>query len=200
MDVITFLEIVGTVTGVTHLWLLTRQKISAWIFGIISVGIYIYITYDVKYYSGSILNLCFIGLNCFGWYNWSRQKAEVVVVKVTRLSRINIAFAVIIIAAGTVLWGSFMGSSTDADLPYPDAFAAIASLVAQYLLTQKKIDNWVIWIIVDLVFIPMFIYKGLFISAGLYTLYLLLCISGIIQWRRELSHPVVPLQNANVEV
>ena len=187
MSFITSLEIVGTATGIIHLFLLTRQKISAWIFGIICVSIYVYISYDAKYYSDMILNMFYIGLNIFGWHNWSRKKEELSLVKVTRLSKENISLILVIIAAGTFLWGWFMTSKTDAAFPYPDAFTTVASLTAQYLLTQKKIDNWLIWIVVNLVAIPMYLYKGLYITAGLFCVYLVMCILGFFEWRKEMT-------------
>lgn len=187
MEFITFLEIIGTITGLTHLWLLTRQKISAWIFGIICVSIYMYISYDAKYYSDAILNGCFFVLNVFGWYNWARKKVENEEVKVTRLSSSGLSVSIAIIVIGTLLWGWFMSTKTDASIPYPDAFTTVASLTAQYLLTQKKIDNWIIWMVVNVVAIPMYIYKGLYITAGLFFVYLLLCISGFIEWRKEMK-------------
>ena len=187
MSLITLLEIIGTATGITHLWLLTRQKISAWIFGIICVSIYVYISYDAKYYSDMILNLFYIGLNIFGWYNWSRKKEELSLVKVTRLSPKNLALVIGIIAVGTLLWGRLMTSQTDAAYPYPDAFTTVASLTAQYLLTQKKIDNWVIWMVVNIVAVPMYLIKGLWITAGLFGVYLTMCILGFFEWRKELK-------------
>ena len=187
MELITFLEIIGTITGILHLWLLTRQNIIAWPIGIICVSIFLYIFYDAKLYSDSILQICYIGLNLFGWYNWSRRKEELDFVKVTRLAKKHWALVIGIILSGTFLWGWFMTSKTDADFPYIDAFTTVASLTAQYLLTQKKIGNWVIWIVVNLVSIPLYLYKGLTITAGLFCVYLTMCILGYIEWKKELN-------------
>ena len=78
-------------------------------------------------------------------------------------------------------------SKTDADFPFIDAFTTVASLTAQFLLTQKKIDNWIIWILVNLVTIPLYFYKGLYFFSGLFVVYLILCISGLIEWRKQLK-------------
>ena len=183
----TTLEIIGTVTGLIHLVLLTREKISAWIFGIICVAIFAYVLYHQQLYSDAILNAIYIPLNIYGWYNWSRRKKETSTVHVSRLSSNAIGIVIAIILSGTIAWGYFMASQTDADFPFIDAFTTVASLTAQFLLTQKKIDNWVIWIIVNLVTIPLYYYKGLYFFSGLFVVYLVLCISGLLEWRKQLK-------------
>lgn len=187
IDLLTILEIIATVSGLIHVFLLTREKIIAWPFGILTVSVYVYIFFVSRLYSDAILHVFYIGLNSYGWYNWAKRKGTVAEVAVTRLSRMNLAAVSGVILLGTLAWGRFMDANTDADFAYFDAFTTVASLIAQYLLTQKKIDNWVIWILVDLVAIPIYLLKGLYLTSGLYLVYLLLCISGWLEWRRTMS-------------
>ena len=186
MDLLTILEIIATISGLVHVYLLTKEKIIAWPFGIVTVSIYVYIFFVSKLYSDAILHVIYFFLNIYGWYNWSRRHNDAPDVLITRLSRPGILLFSVIIIAGSLSWGTVMQHNTDASFPYFDAYTTVASLCAQYLLAQKKIDNWIIWILVDLVAIPIYLLKGLYFTSGLYFVYLLLCISGFLQWRRAM--------------
>ena len=80
-----------------------------------------------------------------------------------------------------------MSTYTDADLPFFDSFTTSGSLVAQYLLAKKYLQNWWLWILVDLVAIPLYIYKSLYIIAGLFTVYLIICVWGYISWSKAMK-------------
>lgn len=181
---LTLLEIIATASGLVHVFLLTREKIIAWPFGIITVTIYVYLFYVSRLYSDAILHVFYIGLNSFGWYNWARRTGNHAEVLITRLKANWTAALTAAIVIGTIGWGYIMDTQTDADFAYFDAFTTVASLFAQYLLTQKKIDNWIIWIAVDMVAIPIYLLKGLYFTSGLYAVYLALCISGFMEWRK----------------
>ncbi len=186
INLMTVLEIVATASGLIHVFLLTREKIIAWPFGILTVTLYVYIFYASKLYSDAILHVFYIVLNCFGWYNWARREEEKEEVVIGRLSANLLALLAGTIILGALGWGYVMRTYTNADFAYFDAFITVSSLLAQYLLTQKKIDNWIIWIIVDLVAIPIYLLKGLYFTSGLYVVYLLLCISGFLAWRKTM--------------
>ncbi|RMD68810.1 MAG: nicotinamide riboside transporter PnuC, partial [Bacteroidetes bacterium] len=91
------------------------------------------------------------------------------------------------ILAGAAAWGWFMATHTDADFPYFDAFTTVASLVAQYLMARKKLENWIIWIIVDVVAIQIYYLKGLYVTSFLFVVYLGLSIKGWIDWKRSMT-------------
>ena len=187
MDTLTTLEWIATVCGLVHVYLLTREKTIAWPFGIITVAIYVYIFYVSKLYSDTILHVFYIFINSYGWYNWTRGKAKTTMVQIGRLSLNGILLLVGIIVTGTLGWGYFMATQTDASFPYPDAFTTVASLCAQYLLTQKKLDNWAVWMAVNLVAMPIYFLKGLHITVGLYAVYLVLAVMGLVEWRRMMG-------------
>ena len=94
--------------------------------------------------------------------------------------------AVIVIILSFVL-GFVMGRYTDADLYYFDSFTTSGSLVAQYLLAKKYLQNWLLWIIVDMVAIPVYLYKGLYYFSLLFLVYLIICIYGYVSWKKNLS-------------
>ncbi|MBK7344841.1 MAG: nicotinamide mononucleotide transporter [Saprospiraceae bacterium] len=128
-----------------------------------------------RLYSDAILHVVYIGLNTYGWYHWLQPTQIRQNIPVTRLTGKQLSTIIGAIVLLTLLWGYVMDTRTDADFAYFDAFTTVASLIAQFLLTRKKIDNWLIWIAVDLVAIPIYLLKGLYITSGLYTVYLILC-------------------------
>lgn len=180
------LEIVATVTGIIAVALQAKEKITAWPFAIVSVTIMAYIFFNSKLYSDFGLHIIYIGLNIFGWYVWSSSRS--MAVKPTRLlNKLQLAIAIGISFMGAIIIGFLMTTYTDADLAYFDAFTTSTSLVAQYLLAKKYLQNWLLWIIADLVALPVYLYKGLYYIAFLFLAYLLLSIWGYQEWRKNLE-------------
>ncbi len=187
------LEAVAVIAGILCVWLQTKEDIRAWPFGILSVILYVYIFHENYLYSDMILNAIYIILNIYGWWNWSRRKTEVKSeVPVQTISSQGHIILVVIIIVGTAIWGWNMGHFTRAQFVYYDAFTTVGSLVAQYLLAKKYLENWYVWIIVDLVAIPVYLAKGLHLTALLFGVYLALCIYGLLQWKKQLK-PVASL-------
>jgi nicotinamide mononucleotide transporter len=94
---------------------------------------------------------------------------------------------VIISLAGSALLGSVLRHATDAALPFMDSFLSSTSLVAQWMMTKKKLENWLVWIAVDVLYVGMFIFKGLYLTAGLYAVFLALAVKGYLDWRRSMT-------------
>ena len=88
--------------------------------------------------------------------------------------------------------GALLRHTTDAALPFMDSFLSSTSLVAQWMMTKKLLENWLVWIAVDVLYVGMFLFKGLFLTAGLYAVFLVLAVRGYLDWRRSMA-PAVPL-------
>lgn len=183
----TELEIIATITGIASVALQAREKLIAWPFAIISVSILAYIFFYQKLYSDLGLHIIYIVLNIYGWIVWSQKKGNEEVTPTQILSKKGLLTSVLVTIGGTFLIGYLMSTYTDADLAFFDAFTTSGSLVAQYLLAKKYLQNWWLWIIVDLVAIPLYIYKGIWIIAGLFFVYLMICIWGYIRWNNKLK-------------
>ncbi len=194
MDSFQLIELIAVFFGIINVYLLTRQNIWAWPAGIIMVSIYVYIFFVSKLYSDFILHIIYVILNVYGWWYWSQKSTkngqdgkDAPTVPVTHLSNMAIAGWTALIVAGTGIWGYIMDTHTDADFAYFDAFTTVASLVAQYLLARKKLENWIIWIVVDLVAINIYFLKGLYFTSALYGIFLALCVLGLIEWKRSMK-------------
>lgn len=194
-ETITTLEIIATICGLVNVYLLTKEKVTAWPFGIASVSMYAYIFFSTKLYSNAILHVVYFILNIYGWYNWSRRSANAPPLSITRLQPVAVGALVLIILIAGGTWGCFMKAQTDSQFPFFDAFIMVTSLVAQYLLAKKKIENWVLWILVDILAIPIYALNGLLVTSGLYVVYLLLSTSGLISWYKTMKQQL-PLEHS----
>ncbi len=191
MEWITVLEWVATAIGILCVWLMARQNIWGWPAGILTTAIYSWIFFESRLYSDALLNVIYVGLNMYGWWYWLRRRQEadrgLPVRTLSQGSRLAWGLGIL---AGAGLWGWFMAAHTDADFPYFDAFTTVASLVAQYLMARKKLENWVIWIVVDVVAIQIYYLKGLYVTSFLFAVYLALSVKGWREWKRSMSREV----------
>lgn len=181
------LELVAVITGVLSVYLLTKQRIEAWYFGLVTVSIYVYIFLQQKLYSDMILHVVYVVLNIYGWYSWKYGDAKHKELKPTMLSWGQRMIWIIIIVIGFLIWGYLMNRYTDADYAYVDAFTTVTSLVAQWFLAKKKIENWVLWMIVNVIAIGLYYVKGIVLTSGLYAIYLILAFMGFFSWKKNLS-------------
>ncbi len=185
------LEIFATLTGIIAVFLQAREKITAWPFAIISVIVLAYIFYSSRLYSDFGLHLIYILLNIYGWILWRGKGNNNKVVPTQIMGVKSMAIAVVTITISTITIGFLMHKYTDAELFYFDAFTTSGSLVAQYLLAKKYLQNWLLWIIVDLVAIPMYLYKGLYYVSFLFVTYLIICSYGYLSWKKGMDTLVV---------
>lgn len=181
-----WIEAAATIFGILAVWLTVRRNILCWPAGLIQVLLYIYIFFVVKLYSDLILHVFYIFLQFFGWYNWLHGGDDHGELKVSGLKRLRLVGWIFLGLAGTALWGWGMTRFTDASLPYPDAFTTVMSLVATWLMAKKKLDSWLFWIAVDVIAIGVYYYKELYLTCGLYSVFLILATIGYFTWQRAM--------------
>jgi len=181
-------EIIATISGIAAVFLQTKENIWAWPLAILSVGISVIIFYSSQLYSDLGLHIVYVFLNIYGWYVWSNHSEVFESVRMTKVMNRRAIFSAIAISIlGGLTLGAGMNHYTNADMAYIDACTTSTSLVAQYLLAKKYLQNWLFWIAVDLVAIPLYIYKGLYYFAFLFGVYLVLCIWGYVSWWKNLK-------------
>jgi nicotinamide mononucleotide transporter len=180
----TWLEWIGTISGFACVYLAARQNIWNWPIAIISVMAYSVLFYEYGLYGDAVLQLYFMGTSLYGWYYWIKRKEA----HERPVSKLNHAGMTSVLAGGvllTFLLGWFLDNYTDTNVPYADGFCTALSFVAQFLMTRKILQNWILWIIVDICYVPLYLYKNLMLTAVLYTLFLALAVMGYLQWRRS---------------
>ena len=181
------LEILAALAGLISVYLLTRQNIWAWPSGLISGAAAAIVFYDSFLYSDMLLHVYYIAMNIYGWIHWSRKSADAPELPVTTLPVWHTLKWVVIALMGTVVWGLTMSLNTDAAFPYGDAFTTVASLVAMWLMAQKRLENWVFWFFIDVVAITIYALKGLYWFSGQYFIFLILCVMGYRDWKRSMG-------------
>jgi len=182
------LEITAVAFGLANVYLTVRQNVWCWPVGIVMVSLYIYIFFGAKLYSDALLNVFFLVMQFYGWYYWGKAVEHAKsVVPVRRFRPRDLATTAVAIVAGAGALGTFMHLRTDAALPYPDALTTSLSVAAQILMTRKIIDNWALWIVADVLYVGIYAAKELYWTCGLYVVFLLLCIEGYREWRRDMD-------------
>ena len=180
-------EVIGTIFGLAGVWLATRQNVWTWPVGLVSVVMYIVFFYQIKLYADMGLQVFFAGAGLYGWYEWlhgGKNKTELPVSKLSVQGRI---IAIISGVLFTIMLGFYFQNFTDASYPILDSALAAFSLVGQFLLTRKKIENWVLWFVVDMVYVWLYVQKEAYLTAFLYFVFLGLAIQGFLVWRREFN-------------
>ena len=180
------LEIAAALFGAWSVWLSVRQNILSWPTAIVNVALYAVVFYEAKLYADMGLQVIYAGLSVYGWYEWLYGGEGRTELHVTRTSRAVALRLVALAVASALLLGSLLHRTTDAALPYMDSALTTASLVAQWMMTRKLLENWVVWIGVDVFYVGMFVYKGLCVTAILYAVFLGLATKGFIDWRRSM--------------
>jgi nicotinamide mononucleotide transporter len=178
------LEISGVITGILCVYLAAKNSIWNWPIAIISVLIYVFIFFESKLYADTGLQVYFLLMNFYGWYFWSRKEItqKVPVSSISFKEIILSVSAVIIFTAGL---GYFLNMGTDASFPFVDSFCTACSLVAQVFLARKVLENWLIWIFVDIIYVGVYISKDLHLTALMYALYIIIAAVGYRNWRKE---------------
>jgi nicotinamide mononucleotide transporter len=181
------LEIVAAIITGWCIWLATKQSLLYWPVGIVSVLLYSWIFYDAKLYADAGLQVIYFVLTLYGWYEWKMGGAGGTTLKVSRTPRP--AWLALLLAgiAGSVALGFGMLRWTDNPAPWVDASTASFSIVAQVMTTRKWLENWIVWIVVDVVYVFLYIQRGLIPTAVLYAVFLVLAVKGDREWRRSLS-------------
>ncbi|WP_028594284.1 nicotinamide riboside transporter PnuC [Paenibacillus assamensis] len=179
-----YIEIFASVVGVINVWLLARQKVLNFLFGAIAVASFMYIYFQTGLYAMVILSALQLLFNIYGWYYWVKNKGEEDTAPTIRLSTKGYVIWIVIILVTWGIWSYIQVTYTGATNPYLDAFIAVIGLVAQYLLSKKIVENWHLWILMNLILIVMYLSTGLYVMILLAIINLFICIDGLIEWQQ----------------
>lgn len=180
-------EFVGVLTGVLGVWLTTRQKIWCWPIGLVSVSSFVVVFFQAKLYGAMALQGVYVGLIVYGWYSWLHGGEGHGALRVSRVPPRLAAVLFVIGAVGTGITGFGLRAHTDHAVPYVDGFTTAFSLVAQWMQAKKYLENWFVWVVVDVAYVAMSLSQGLALTAGLYAVYVGLALMGFRDWRRSMA-------------
>jgi nicotinamide mononucleotide transporter len=180
------IEVIGFLTGVLNVYLVTRENLWSWPLGVVNASMYIMVFARAGLYSDTALQAVYLVLSLYGWYHWLRggpQRAPVVVTETPRRAAV-----MLVVVALPAWWLVFSITSRipGSRLALLDAALAVGSLAAQWMMTRKYAETWLVWIVIDVVYVGVFIARDLRLTAVLYAIFFLLAVYGHFQWKRSL--------------
>jgi len=185
-EAVGLLEILGTLVGLVYLWLEYKASIHLWIVSIIMPAIYIFVYYEAGLYADAGINAYYLLAAAYGWVFWTfggkkHNKGELPITHTPH----NVILPLFLVFLGSffcIAW--ILISFTDSTVPWLDSFTTALSIVGMWMLARKYVEQWIVWIGVDIVSSGLYVYKGLYFTAGLYALYTIIAIFGYFKWKR----------------
>lgn len=189
----TWAELLGFATGAVNVWLVVRQNIANWPIGIANVILLGLVFLDGGLYADAGLQVVYVALQLYGWWVWLYGGDGRDRLPVRRTRGAEWAALIAAGAAGTALLTWALSAWTDSTVPFWDALTTALSLMATYGQSRKLLESWWLWITADIVYIPLYFTKDLKLTSALYLVFLALCVSGLLAWRRDLrARPLAP--------
>lgn len=186
----TRLELIAAVIALVMVGCNMREIHWGWPLGIASSLLYFFVFANAKIYGDALLQIFFAVVAFWGWFQWLRGRRDDTrgagALKIARLTPRGIAATLLACAVAWPLIALFLRRFTDTDVPWWDGFATGLSLVGQFLLGRKFIENWLVWIAVNVVSVGLFVHKGLWLTVALYAVFTVLSVAGYLAWRRRL--------------
>ena len=190
-------ELLGFATTLGCVWLNAKENVWGWPLGIVASVVYIIVFWEARLYADTGLSGLYVGLGFYGWYAWLFGGEERSALPIVRTPRRYLPALVGVGAAGAAGLGYLMATYTNASAPYADAALAVASLLAQWMLARKYLENWLVWAVADVAYVGLYYYKDLYVTALLYALLAGVAARGYWQWRHNWRAATAALANRN---
>ena len=179
------LELAAVIFAVAYLVLAVRENSLCWYAAGISTLIFLFIFWDVKLYMESGLQIYYLGMAFYGWYQWRGANRETASLRVSKWRAKQHVIALALIATLTLISGSLLNSGTDANLPYLDSFTTWASVVTTFMVARKILENWFYWLVIDSVSIYLYLDRELYFTSLLFAIYIVMIFFGWFAWNRS---------------
>ncbi len=182
----TAIEVPATLTAFLNIYLAARANIWNWLFGIFAVILYGIIFYQSRLYGDMSLQAVYLFFQFYGWYQWKFGGSHTSALSITHMPKLQYA---ILTGVFLILFGIFyflLSHYTNSNTPIIDAFTTSLSLIAQWMMCKKWLENWVLWIVMDLISLYMYSYKHLYLTTLLYAAFIVLCVMGYREWKKAL--------------
>jgi len=186
-----YIELLGAILGFAYIFFSIRQNILTWPVGLLTSLLYTWVFFDSKLYADMGLQIYYVIISIYGWYEWvsgkSNSTGNKVALKITRLTiNLGLVLAAVSVVIFLLMW-YVLKNFTDSPVPFADSLATALSIVATWMLARKILEHWLVWIFVDAFSIGLFWYKGLHPTVILFVIYTFMAVVGFIQWKKELG-------------
>ena len=177
-------EYCAVILGITYLVLAARENIWCWACALLSTCIYTVLFWNESLLMESALNVYYIGMAFYGWRQWGRVQ-ERPPLKISSWKPSRHFLAILLVLGLTIISGALLSKHTSAAWPYVDSFTTWGAVITTWMVANKILENWIYWIVVDGVSIPLYIDRGLYLTAGLFAVYLVIVVIGYFAWLKE---------------
>jgi nicotinamide mononucleotide transporter len=177
-----WLEATAVFFGLASVYYSMRENIRVFPTGIISTLIYVWICLKVGLYADMGINAYYFSMSIFGWYVWTHPRPGKKAVPVTWMQGREVLEALALFVVAYTLLYILLRFYTDSDVPYWDSFTTATAFVGMWLMARKKVENWIAWILTDLVSVPLYFYKGLILTSFQFLVFTVLAVLGLIAW------------------
>jgi nicotinamide mononucleotide transporter len=184
-------EALAVVLAITYLVLAIRQNIWCWAAAAVSTLIYLFIMYEANLYMESALQVFYLAMAAYGWFQWRKHHDSEDDLKVTTWSPGKHLFAIATILLLVFISGNLLTAYSNAALPHLDSFTTWGAVVATFMVARKILENWLYWFVIDAVSVGLYTSRGLFLTALLFTAYLVMIVIGYRSWRASMKAETV---------
>lgn len=182
------LEFVAVFFGLLSVWFARNENLLVYPSGLINVGLYVYICFVAKLYADMGINVFYFVMSIYGWYNWGRKDENKKHIPITYCDVKQHILCLLLFSFSFGILFFLLKMYTDSTVPLLDSLTTAIFIVGMWLQTLKKIENWVYWIVGDILVIPLFFYKNLALTSVQFMVFLVIAISGYIEWRKKIKY------------
>jgi nicotinamide mononucleotide transporter len=184
-----YFELIAFSITLTGVILTAKESSWGWIFGIVGAAFYVPVFYLSRLYAETGLQLFYMVMGAFGYYNWIRLGKKEESKTISNISSKQAILLIILFVVGSFILAKILQNLSNTDVPYFDACMGISGLLITWMMARKYIENWICWVIVDLANAGLFLYKSLYLTAILYLFMAFVALYGLKTWRKEFAKP-----------
>ena len=188
IDYLFSIEGLAVSTGLASVWFSVKERIWVYPIGLISVSIYVYLSFIYGIYADMGINIYYVLMSIYGWYRWLQPSESGAAKEITRNSGKEWLLSIVLFLLSWVILFVILLRFTDSEIPLWDSLTTSLAIVGMWLMAEKKVEHWLFWIATDLLSIPLYYYKDLLLTSGQFFVFTILAVIGWLQWNKSLSN------------
>ena len=188
IDYLFSIEGLAVSTGLASVWFSVKERIWVYPIGLISVSIYVYLSFIYGIYADMGINIYYVLMSIYGWYRWLQPSESGAAKEITRNSGKEWLLSIVLLLLSWVILFVILQRFTDSEIPLWDSLTTSLAIVGMWLMAEKKVEHWLFWIATDLLSIPLYYYKNLLLTSGQFFVFTILAVIGWLQWNKSLSN------------
>ena len=188
IDYLFSIEGLAVSTGLASVWFSVKERIWVYPIGLISVSIYVYLSFIYGIYADMGINIYYVLMSIYGWYRWLQPSESGAAKEITRNSGKEWLLSIVLFLLSWVILFVILQRFTDSEIPLWDSLTTSLAIVGMWLMAEKKVEHWLFWIATDLLSVPLYYYKDLLLTSGQFFVFTILAVIGWLQWNKSLSN------------